>query len=229
MHKGSKITFGPASSAKGLFDEYVSDPNKPVPCSASIAQGMPRQYMIEDQRFAWQRSDVLSYETSKLASDTTLAGPVKVTLYVSTTGTDADFVVKLIDVYPNDHANDSPRNVTGQGGQGFTVPMGGYQMMVRGEPMRAKYRNSWSKPSPLTPNKVEKVEFAMPDVCYTFKSGHKVMVQVQSSWFPLVDRNPQTFCDIYKAKASDFKKATMRVYLSGPTASRLTVGAIPNP
>jgi hypothetical protein len=175
--------------------------------------------MIEDQRFAWMRPDVLSYATPNLTLDTTLAGPIKVTLYVSSTGTDSDFIVKLIDVFPNDYSVASPRD--------NTYPMGGYQMMVRGEPMRAKYRNSWSKPTPLTPGKIEKLEFNMPDVFFTFRKGHKIMVQVQSSWFPVVDRNPQKFVNIMTAKESDFQKATERIYLSGATASKITVGVMP--
>lgn len=204
---------------QSTFVEWVSDPAKPVPGSAAISTGMPRQYMLEDQRFVWSRPDVISFETTPLLSDNILTGPLKATLYVSTTGTDADFVVKLIDVFPNDAPNNSPR--------GTNIPMGGYQMMVRGEPMRAKYRNSWSKPSALTPNKVEKVEFVLPDICHTFKKGHKIMVQVQSSWFPIIDRNPQTFCDIFNANEDVFKKATHRLYLGGAQASRLEVSVLP--
>lgn len=203
----------------GMFVEWVSDPAKPVPGSAAMSTGMPRQYMLEDQRFVWGRPDVISFETTPLASDNILTGPLKATLYVSTTGTDADFIVKLIDVFPNDAPNNSPR--------GPEIQMKGYQMMVRGEPMRAKYRNSWSKPSALTPNKVEKVEFVLPDICHTFKKGHKIMVQIQSSWFPIVDRNPQTFCDIFNADESAFKKATHRLYLGGGQASRLQVSVLP--
>jgi predicted acyl esterase len=201
------------------YVEWVSDPNRPVPGSDAISVGMPRQYMLEDQRFVWGRPDVLSFETPALASDNILAGPLKATLYVSTTGTDADFVVKLIDVYPNDAPNNSPR--------GENIPMGGYQMMVRGEPMRAKYRNSWAKPTALAPNKVEKVEFVLPDICHTFRKGHKIMVQVQSSWFPIIDRNPQTFTDIFTADESAFRKATHRLYLGGKQASRLEVSVLP--
>ena len=191
-------------SAQHPYIEWISDPSKPVPGSATISRGMPREYLLEDQRFVWNRPDVVSFETPLLGKDITLAGPLRATLYVTTTGTDADFVVKLIDVFPNDAPNDSPR--------GGSIQMGGYQMMIRGEPMRAKYRNSWSKPSPLTPGRVEKVEFTLPDVCHTFKAGHKIMVQVQSSWFPIIDRNPQTFCDIYNADASVFRPATHRLY-----------------
>lgn len=204
---------------QSTFVEWVSDPAKPVPGSAAISTGMPRQYMLEDQRFVWSRPDVISFETTPLASDNILTGPLKATLYVSTTGTDADFVVKLIDVFPNDAPNNSPR--------GDNIPMGGYQMMVRGEPMRAKYRNSWSKPTALTPNKIEKVEFVLPDICHTFKKGHKIMVQVQSSWFPIIDRNPQTFCDIFNANEDVFKRATHRLYLGGAQASRLEVSVLP--
>lgn len=217
--KGGDLAWG-AVETKAAYDEYLSDPWKPVPASAAISTGMPRQYMIEDQRFVWNRPDVLAYETETLGEDVTLAGPVTASLFVSTTGTDADFVVKLIDVYPNDSSKLSPR--TGAGAQ-----MSGYQMLVRGEPMRAKYRKSWSKPEPLRANTVERVEFTLPDVCYTFKQGHKIMVQVHSSWFPVVDRNPQRFVNIYEAKESDFQKAMHRLYLGGDTSTALKVSVLP--
>lgn len=217
--KGGDLVWG-AAEAKPVYDEYLSDPWKPVPASAAISTGMPRQYMIEDQRFVWNRPDVLAYETEPLAEDVTLTGPITASLFVSTTGTDADFVVKLIDVYPNDSSKLSPR--TGAGAQ-----MSGYQMLVRGEPMRAKYRKSWSKPEPLKPNAVEKVEFTLPDVCYTFKQGHKIMLQVHSSWFPVVDRNPQRFVNIYEAKESDFQKAMHRLYLGGDPSTALKVSVLP--
>lgn len=218
----------PAGSTSGALDtvksatarsiEWISDPFKPVPCSNTISVGMPRSYMIEDQRFVWGRPDVLSFETPTLSQDLTVTGPVKATLFVSTTGTDADFVVKVIDVYPNNAPNNSPR--------GSDVPMGGYQMMVRGEPFRAKYRNSWSKPSPMAPGKVEKVEITMPDICYTFKAGHKLMVQVQSTWFPLIDRNPQTFTDIFNCDASAFRTATHKLYTGGAADSRVSLAIL---
>ncbi|MBC8066681.1 MAG: CocE/NonD family hydrolase [Chlorobia bacterium] len=217
--KGPIIAEPIARGSIGDFIEWVSDPAKPVPVSTAISAGMPRQYMLEDQRFVWGRPDVVSFETPVQETDLTLAGPIKATLYVSTTGTDADFIVKLIDVFPNNAPNNSPR--------GSEIPMGGYQMMIRGEPMRAKYRNSWSKPTALTPGRVEKVEFVLPDICHTFKKGHKVMVQVQSSWFPLIDRNPQTFCNIFEADQSVFKKATHRLHLGGMSASRLEVSVLP--
>ena len=203
-------------SASG-FDEYVSDPNKPVASTGEIAPGfgMPADYMTFDQRFASTRPDVLTYETEPLDHDVTIAGPITPMLRVSTTGTDSDFVVKLIDVYPNDYPDPDP-NPKG-------LHMGGYQQLVRGEPFRGKFRSSLSKAEPFAPGKQEKIEFWMPDVLHTFRSGHRIMVQIQSSWFPLVDRNPQQFLDIPSAKASDFKKATERVYRGGADGSRLRV------
>ncbi|HWC95496.1 MAG TPA: CocE/NonD family hydrolase [Candidatus Sulfopaludibacter sp.] len=188
------------------FDEYLSDPNKPVPSTGELApgMGMPVDFMTFDQRFASTRPDVLTYQTEPLDHDVTIAGPITPVLHVSTSGTDSDFVVKLIDVYPNDYPDPDP-NPKG-------VYMGGYQQLVRGEPFRGKFRNSLAKPEAFTPGKQEKIEFWMPDVLHTFRSGHRIMVQIQSSWFPLVDRNPQQFLDIPNAKPADFKKATQRVY-----------------
>jgi uncharacterized protein len=205
-----------AAEATG-FDEYLSDPNKPVPSIGEPApgMGMPVDYMTFDQRFASTRPDVLTYETEPLDHDVTIAGPITPVLHVSTTGTDSDFVVKLIDVYPNDYPDPDP-NVKG-------VYMGGYQQLVRGEPFRGKFRNSLSKPEPFMPGKAEKIEFWMPDVLHTFRSGHRIMVQIQSSWFPLVDRNPQKFLDIPNARAEDFQKATERVFRGGAEGSHLRV------
>jgi putative CocE/NonD family hydrolase len=188
------------------FEEYISDPARPVPFIENIAIGMTREYMVDDQRFAARRPDVLVYQSDVLDQDMTVAGPITASLIVSTSGTDSDFVVKLIDVYPNDAPDNDP-NPSG-------MKMGGYEMLVRGEPMRARFRKSFEKPEPMVPNKAEKVEYVMPDVNHTFMKGHRIMVQVQSSWFPLVDRNPQRFVDIYKASDSDFQKATQRVYHS---------------
>ncbi len=192
-----------APAAEG-FDEYVSDPSRPVPVMAGIGVGMPGDYMTYDQRFASTRPDVLVYETEPLDHDITIAGPVQVHLRVATTGTDSDFVVKLIDVYPGDYPNPDPNPKR--------VEMGGYQQLVRGEPFRGKYRNSLAKPEPFKPGEPAKIEFTMPDICHTFRPGHRMMVQIQSSWFPLVDRNPQKFVDIPAAKAADFVKAAERVY-----------------
>ncbi len=201
-----RLSFG-ESARGGSFDEYISDPAHPVPFINNIAIGMTREYMVDDQRFAATRPDVLVYQTDVLDRDVTLAGPIKATLYVSTSGTDSDFVVKVIDVFPNS----APET------------MGGYQMLVRGEPMRARFRNSYSKPEAMEPGKITKIEFTLPDVNHAFLRGHRIMVQVQSSWFPLVDRNPQKFVDINRATENDFQKATQRVYHAGDNNSRLTV------
>jgi putative CocE/NonD family hydrolase len=203
-----------ASEEKSAFDEFVSDPARPVPYYDKIANGMEREYMTADQRFAACRPDVLVYSTEALADDVTIAGPIGAELVVSTTGTDADWVVKLIDVYPDSYPDPEP-NPAG-------LKMGGYQQLVRGDVMRGKFRNSYENPEAFTPDQSTPVRFEMQDVCHTFRSGHRIMVQVQSSWFPLVDRNPQKFEDIYSARAEDFHKATHRVY-RGKEGSRITV------
>ncbi len=190
-----------------------------MPYLDKITIGMAAEYMTADQRFAARRPDVLVYETEVLEKDVTLAGPIEVELFVSTTGTDSDWVVKLIDVYPDDHPDPSP-NPAG-------VRMGGYQQLVRGDVMRGKFRTSFEKPEPFAPGKPTAVDFTLPDVYHTFRPGHRIMVQVQSSWFPLVDRNPQTFVDIYSAKESDFQKATQRVYRAAELPSRLMVRVRP--
>jgi putative CocE/NonD family hydrolase len=201
------------------WDEYVSDPARPVPFEDQIDIGMSREYMTADQRFAGRRTDVLVYQTPPLEADTTIAGPIDVDLHVSTTGTDSDWVVKLIDVYPDDYPDPDPNPAR--------VRMGGYQQLVRGEVMRGKFRNSYSKPEPFEPGKPARVKFRMNDTCHTFRPGHRIMVQVQSSWFPLCDRNPQKFVDIYSAKESDFQKATQRVYRSHELPSKVTVLIMP--
>jgi putative CocE/NonD family hydrolase len=219
LHTGGKLSFDPPPESDATFDEYVSDPAHPVPFTARITTGMPKEYMVEDQRFAATRPDVLVYQTEPLTEDVTLAGPITVSLHVSTTGTDSDWVVKVIDVYTGDHP-DSDSNSPG-------VKMGHYQQMVRGEPLRGKFRNSYDKPEAFEPGVITKVEWVMPDVCHTFRTGHRIMVQVQSSWFPLLDRNPQTFCDIYQARAEDFKKATQRVYRTTAESSAVRVKLLP--
>src|SRR5262249_46020189 len=221
--KGHLALDSPRNSTAPDYDEYPSDPTKPVPFFDQIGLHnvyrptvqLQAEYMIADQRFAARRPDVLVYETEVLENDVTLVGPLVAELQVSTSGTDSDWIVKLIDVYPDDFPDPKP-NPTG-------VRMGGFQQMVRGDVMRGKFRNSFEKPEPFTPDKPTLVKFTLPDICHTFRSGHKIMVQVQSSWFPLVDRNPQTFVDIYNAKESDFQKATQRVYCSPELPSRLTV------
>jgi hypothetical protein len=211
----------PADDGANAFDEYPSDPNRPVPFLGYIVGGMTADYITEDQRFASQRPDVLSYETEPLDEDLVVAGPLKVTLNVSSTGTDSDFVVKLVDVYPPGFPQ--PGAPEGQRPPPNFVRMGGYQQLVRGEPFRAKFREGFERPVPLVPNKPARVEFTMPDVYHAFRRGHRLMVQVQSSWFPLVDRNPQKFMEIPKAQAADFQKATQRVYRSRALNSSVTL------
>jgi putative CocE/NonD family hydrolase len=217
LDAGGKLSWQtPAASG---FDEYVSDPNRPVPVIGEIGAGMPGEYMTYDQRFAAQRPDVLVYQTEPLDQDVTIVGPVIPVLQVSTTGTDSDFIVKLIDVYPNDYPDPTP-NPKG-------VHMGGYQQMVRGEPIRGKFRNSFSKPEAFVPGKRARIEYTMPDVCHTFRPGHRIMIQIQSSWFPLVDRNPQQFMTVPLAKNEDFRNAAERIYRGGAEGSRLRVGMLP--
>ncbi len=194
------------------FSEYISDPAKPVPYTEDVHFGRTREYMTDDQRFASRRPDVLVFQTGILEEDLTLAGPVIANLKVSISGTDADFVVKIIDVFPDNF------QYTGTTG---TYPMGGYQMMVRGEIMRGRFRNSFTTPEAFKPGKVETVKFELPDVAHTFKKGHRLMIQVQSSWFPLADRNPQKFVNIYTADEKDFQKATIRLYHDSKNSSSI--------
>jgi putative CocE/NonD family hydrolase len=219
LHANGKLTFEPpADKSVKAYDEYISDPNKPVPFTAEIRNSMGGLFMVEDQRFAWTRPDVLSYESDVLTEDITIAGSIGVSLYVSTSGTDSDWIVKLIDVYP-DTARDNVPNPA-------NVRMGGFQMMLGGEIMRGKFRNSLEKPEPFVPNKVTKVEFEIRDKNHTFRKGHKIMVQIQSTWFPLVDRNPQKFVDIYNAVESDFQKATQKMYRSAKFSSHVKVNVV---
>jgi uncharacterized protein len=223
LHEDGALSWqGP--QARQAFDEYTSDPARPVPFIQSVATDRTADYMIQDQRFTARRPDVLVYNSAPLTTDVTIAGPVRPSLWVSTSGTDADWVVKLIDVYP-----DNAPEVAAPTGTGPLRPgesMGGYQQLVRGDVMRGKFRNSLERPEPLVPNEPTKIEFTMLDVLHTFRKGHRIMVQVQSSWFPLIDRNPQTFIDIYHASAADFRKATNRVYRSGEAASRIEMNVL---
>ena len=222
LHSGGRLSSdSPANDGQSDFDEYISDPNKPVPYVGYVAEGMTRDYMTEDQRFAASRTDVLVYETEPLDDDLTIAGAIKVNLQVSTSGTDSDFVVKVIDVYPGSYPTPTPP--PNQPLPSNAVKMGGYQQLVRGEPFRAKFRNSFERPEPMIAGKPTKISYDLPDAYHTFRKGHKIMVQIQSSWFPLVDRNPQKFMDIPKATAADFQKATQRVYRSRSLSSSVTV------
>ena len=181
--------------------------------------------MTEDQRFAATRPDVLVYKSEILDRDLTVFGPISVDLKVSTTGTDSDFDVKIIDVYPGD-APDYTNTPATPGAPATLSSMGGYQQLVRGEPFRGKFRKGFEKPVPFEPGKPDRITFAMPDIAHTFRAGHRVMVQIQSSWFPLTDRNPQKFLDIPNARPSDFIKATERVYTGGPEASRIRLSVL---
>ena len=225
-----ELSFDPPAEAAQAYDEYVSDPAKPVPFVAYTALDVPQEYMDSDQRFASSRPDVLVYQTPLLQEDVTIAGPVAPHLFVSTSGTDSDYVVKLVDVYPSDYPEEKPADEKPHSdvdAPPFT--MAGFEQLVRGEPLRGKFRHSFEKPEPFTPGKVEEIDYSMPDVNHTFRRGHRIMVQVQSSWFPLVDRNPQTFVSIPQAKPSDFVKATERVYRSREKASGIVVEVLPPP
>ena len=217
----------PVSEASTAFDEYVSDPKKPVPFVSYIATGVPQEYMVSDQRFASTRPDVLVYQSAVLEEDITLVGTITPKLFVSTTGTDADWVVKLIDVYPSEYPNLNPAvNAANEKVTDVAPPamnMAGYQQLVRGEPLRGKFRNSFETPQAFVPGKVESVSYSMPDINHTFRRGHRIMVQVQSSWFPLIDLNPQKFMDIPKANPEDFQKATQRIYRAPGQSSGIAV------
>jgi putative CocE/NonD family hydrolase len=223
LQAGGKLGTEAPAAATTAFDRYVSDPNKPVPFIGYTALGMPRDYMVGDQRFAATRPDVLVYETEPLDDDLTVAGPVGVELFVASTGTDADFVVKLIDVWPQDAGpepvalpRDKPRDV-----EPPKSAFGGYQQLVRGDPLRARFRHGFDKPEALVPGQVEALRFDLSDLNHSFRRGHRIMVQVQSSWFPLIDRNPQQFVRIRSARPEDFQPATQTVYRGGAQASRV--------
>jgi putative CocE/NonD family hydrolase len=226
LHAGGKLSFDPPAANEG-FDEYVSDPAHPVPFVDYVATDIPQRYMVDDQRFAARRTDVLVYETDPLDGDVTIAGPVSPKLRIASTGTDSDFVMKLIDVYPNDTPDWAATEANRRAIGALPLHMGGYEQLLRGEPMRAKFRNSWEKPEALTPRKVSELNFVMPDVNHTFRKGHRIMVQIQSSWFPLADRNPQTFVEIPDAKPEDFKKATELVYHRKDAASGIELMVLP--
>jgi putative CocE/NonD family hydrolase len=207
--------------SKSAFSEYTSDPAHPVPYTEDVHEGRTREYMTDDQRFASRRPDVLSFQTDVLSEDLTLAGPVLANLITSISSTDADFVVKIIDVFPDDFEYASIMK-----GIGKEYPMGGYQMMVRGEIMRGKFRNSFEKPEPFIANKITTVKYELPDIAHTFKKGHRLMIQIQSTWFPLADRNPQKFTNIYTAKDSDFQKATIRIFHDAINQTKFIVPVI---
>jgi len=205
------LTFD-APKESSAYDEYISDPARPVPFIEKITPSMSIEYMVEDQRFAARRPDVLVYQLPAQEDDLVLAGPLDVDLWVTTTGTDADFVVKLIDVFP-----DSTE----------AAAQPGFQMMLRSEIFRARFKNSFEKPEALTPGQPTRLKFELLDVLHRFKKGHRLMIQIQSTWFPLVDRNPQKFVpNIYTAKPEDYQKATHRVLRSAEHPSSVRIGVL---
>ena len=221
FHPNGKLSFEPPTDGMPAnFDEYISDPKKPVPYVAGHYWGMTQRYMVDDQRHAARRPDVLTYVSDLLESDVTVAGPLRPTLHVSTTGTDQDFVVKLIDVYPGRFPDEKGQNAVG---------LGYYHQLVRGEVIRGKFRNSLEKPEPFQPGQPTKVEFEVSDTFHTFRRGHRIMVQVQSTWFPLIDINPGKFTNIYQATEADFQKTTQRVFRSKALPSHVKVGVLARP
>jgi putative CocE/NonD family hydrolase len=203
FNNGGKLSRQKTAAANN-YSEYISDPAKPVPYTSIISGRRNNEYMAEDQRFAAQRPDVLVFESDTLTEDLNLTGKIMANLFVSMTGSDADFIVKLIDVLPETEKNPSPNPKNYQ--------MSGAQRLVRAEVFRGKFRNSYEKPQAFVPGKVEQVSFSLNEVAHVFKKGHRIMVQVQSSWFPLVDRNPQKFISIPKAEEKDYQKSTIRIY-----------------
>jgi len=212
-------------AAEDADDAYVSDPARPVPWVGYTTLTMPTEYMVSDQRFAATRPDVLVYVTEPLDEDLTIVGPVSPRLFVSTSGTDSDWVVKLIDVYPPDRSTAEAKPDDGAA-WAPPLPLAGYQQLVRGWPLRGKFRHSFQQPEPFEPGVVEELAFDMPDVNHVFRRGHSVMVQVQSTWFPLIDRNPQSFVDIPNAEPSDFQAATQRVVCSRTEPSGVVVNVL---
>ncbi len=220
LARASSLELNPPANAEPAWDEYLNDPFKPVPFTEEIDPGMTSEYMTDDQRFASRRPDVLTFSTPVLEEDLTLAGPILADLWVSTSGTAADWIVKLIDVFPGDQPDPPEINTKRK--------MGGYQMMVRSEVIRGRFRNGYEHPEPFEPNVPARVRLPLQDVLHTFKRGHRVMVQVQSTWFPLVDRNPGKYVEnMFEASEEDFIKTTQRVYRSSSMPSRLEVNVLP--
>lgn len=217
------ISFEPPAAADGAHDSYPSDPAKPVPYTQEISQRWSKNFMGEDQRFVASRPDVLVYRSAPLEQDLTLAGPLLASLFFSTSGSDADLVVKLIDEWPGELPDwTEEREKAGERNRG------GQQTLVRGEPMRLRFRDSYSEPQALVPEQVTPVNFAINDVMHTFKRGHRIMIQIQSSWFPFIDRNPQTFVpSIYEAQAADFQRAEHRIWRDAAHPSALKVRVLP--
>ncbi|MBI4418910.1 MAG: CocE/NonD family hydrolase [Ignavibacteriales bacterium] len=213
LRENGALSFSMPDPGGSEFDEYLNDPAKPVPYTNEITTWYNAAFMVEDQRFASRRPDVLVYETDPLQQEVTIAGPMTVDLIVSTSGSDCDWIVKLIDVFPDD--TPEPASVPGK------VKFGGYQMLVRGDVLRGKFRNSLANPESFIPDTLTKVSFILQDAFHTFKKGHRIMVQIQSSWFPLIDRNPGKFLDIYSARESDYQRTRQRIYRTSANPSFL--------
>jgi putative CocE/NonD family hydrolase len=210
FHEGSKLSFEKPDGSSNTCDSFISDPSKPVPHTRDNSQWINNTFYSEDQRFAARRPDVLVYQTDILEEDITLTGTIQANLFVSTTGTDADWVVKLIDVYPDDLEEKAAQ-----------------QTLIRAEVFRGRFRKSYKKPRPFKPNKIAKISFELWDVLHTFKRGHRIMIHVQSTWFPFIDRNPQKYVpNIFEANEDDFIKATHRVYRSKQYPSHIEVGVL---
>jgi putative CocE/NonD family hydrolase len=222
---GGRLSFTPPTDTAPAFDSWVSDPNKPVPFVGYAALGVPQEYMVSDQRFAATRPDVLTFRSEVLEEDVVIAGPIVARLFASTTGTDADWVVKLIDVYPPELDEDAARKrkPRSEDVEPPEAPLGGYQQLVRGDPLRGRFRHGFDAPRAMVPGQVEELRVTLQDVNHSFRRGHRIMVQVQSSWFPLIDRNPQTFVPIRSARPEDFQPATQKLYRWQGQASGLAV------
>jgi putative CocE/NonD family hydrolase len=215
------LSFEKPTASRTDYDEYMSDPSKPVPYTDEITQWYNPAFMDKDQRFAARRPDVLVYQCDVLEKDVTIAGPITVHLVGSTSGTDCDWIVKVIDVFP-----ERPMARGGRFSDRRNAVLDGYQLLVRGDVLRGKLRNNMSKLEPFAPSKPTTIKYVLQDVFHTFKKGHRLMVQIQSTWFPMIDRNPGKFMNIYKAKDADFQKTTQRVYYSPKYPSHLVVGVV---
>jgi putative CocE/NonD family hydrolase len=226
---GGKLSFTPPAATEAEFDTWVADPAKPVPFIGYTALGVPQEFMVSDQRFAATRPDVLTYRSDALEDDLTVVGPITVKLFASTSGTDADWVVKLIDVYPAEMEEDGPkkRRPRTEDVELQDSALGGTQQLVRADPLRGRFRQGFETPVAMVPGQVEALKVELQDVNHTFRRGHRIMVQVQSSWFPLIDRNPQTFVPIRSARAEDFKAATQKLYRWQGQASALDIQVMP--
>ena len=224
------LGFSPPPAEAAGVDAYLSDPAQPVPYTMEITTRWARDYMTEDQRFAARRPDVLVYASEPLEEDLTLAGPLRAELWVSTTGTASDFVVKLIDAFPPSTLSTAERRarLARRGRPEGPEDRGSHQMLVRAEVFRGRFRNSYERPEPFVPGEVAKLDFELQDVLHTFQRGHRVMIQIQSTWFPFVDRNPQTYVpNIFEASEEDFVKVTNRVHRSPEQPSGIRVGVLP--